>query len=221
MTVLPYLDAIPYLTGITAEERAYISRHSDLRVYKANEVIFVEGEQAQGLWVVERGRVKIYKLSPQGHELILHLRGPGKTFNDVGALDGGSNPASAAALSADVHVWLIPCEVITHLLVQNPVVALNVVRLLARRVRTLVGQIEDIALYSVIVRLARFLIRQMDDESLRGPGVTRTAIAAHLNTTPQTISVALRELEVAGAVQFDRYRIIITDETRLRAIALL
>ncbi len=221
MTVLPYLDAIPYLTGITAEERAYISRHSDLRVYKANEVIFVEGEQAQGLWVVERGRVKIYKLSPQGHELILHLRGPGKTFNDVGALDGGSNPASAAALSADVHVWLIPCEVITHLLVQNPVVALNVVRLLARRVRTLVGQIEDIALYSVLVRLARFLIRQMDDDRRRGPGVTRTAIAAHLNTTPQTISVALRELEVAGAVQFDRYRIIITDETRLRAIALL
>ncbi|MFW5709575.1 MAG: Crp/Fnr family transcriptional regulator [Chloroflexota bacterium] len=214
------LSSVIYFEGITSEEREYIADNSQLRTFAANETIFLEGESAQGLWIVEKGRVKIYKLSPDGNEHILHLRGPGKTFNDIGALDGGQNPANAAALSATVQVWLIPAEVITHVLSNNLQVSLNVIRLLARRVRSLVGQIEDLALYSVIVRLARFLIKQAEDPSLSGPGVTRTAIAAHLNTTPQTISVALRELETTGAIQFDRHQVTIVDEDKLHTIAM-
>lgn len=216
-----YIESIVYFDGIIPEELSYISDNSVLRSYVANEIIFIEGDLAEGLWVVERGRVKIYKLSPEGNEHILHLRGPGKTFNDIGALDGGNNPANAAALSSEVQVWLIPSEVITHILTQNPKLSLNVIRLLAKRVRSLVGQIEDLALYSVIVRLARFLIKQVDDPSLSGPGITRTAIAAHLNTTPQTISVALRELESSGAIEFDRHQVSIIDEEKLLAIAML
>lgn len=206
---------------MTDAELIYITENSVLRTYTANEMIFMEGEPADGLWIVEQGRVKIYKLNPDGNEHILHLRGPGKTFNDIGALDGGDNPANAAALSAEVQVWLVPSDIVTHILTHNPQIALNVIRLLGKRVRALVGQIEDIALYSVIARLARFLIKQTDDPSLSGPGITRTAIAAHLNTTPQTISVALRELEAAGAIAFDRHQITIIDERRLRTIALL
>jgi len=220
-TIQSHISSVIYFRGITSEEISYVTNNSVLRTFTANEMIFLEGEPAQGLWIVASGRVKIYKLSPDGNEHILHLRGPGKTFNDIGALDGGNNPANAAALSAEVQVWLVPTDIITHVLTHNPQVALNVIRLLAKRVRSLVGQIEDLALYSVIVRLARFLIKQVDDPSLSGPGVTRTAIAAHLNTTPQTISVALRELEAAGAIEFDRHQITIVDETQLRAMALL
>jgi len=220
-TIQSHISSVIYFRGITPEEISYVTNNSVLRTFAANEMIFLEGEPAQGLWIVESGRVKIYKLSLDGNEHILHLRGPGKTFNDIGALDGGANPANAAALSAEVQVWLVPTDIITHVLTHNPQVALNVIRLLAKRVRSLVGQIEDLALYSVIVRLARFLIKQVDEPSLSGPGVTRTAIAAHLNTTPQTISVALRELEAAGAIEFDRHQITIVDETQLRAIALI
>lgn len=220
-TIQNHISSVIYFTGITSEEIAYVTNNSLLRTFAANEVIFIEGEPALGLWIVESGRVKIHKLSPDGSEHILHLRGPGKTFNDIGALDGGNNPANATALSAKVQVWLIPSEVITYVLTHNPQIALNVIRLLSNRVRSLVGQIEDLALYSVIVRLARFLIKQTQDPSLSGPGITRTAIAAHLNTTPQTISVALRELETAGAIRFDRHQITIVDDMRLRAIALI
>jgi CRP-like cAMP-binding protein len=88
-------------------------------------------------------------------------------------------------------------------------------------VRGLIRTVEDLSMYSVTVRLARFLLLQSEDPSLSGPGVTRTTIAAHLATTPQTISVALRELESTGAIEFDRHRIVILDETLLRDIALL
>ncbi len=216
-----YIRTILYFENITAAELAYITENSVKRTFTAGEMIFLEGEAGDGLWIVEKGRVKIYKLSPDGNEHILHLRGPGKTFNDIAALDGAENPANAAALSNEVLVWLIPSDVIRQVLLQNPQVALNVIRLLGRRVRHLVSQIEDLALYSVIVRLARFLLKQTEDPSLSGPGVTRTAIAAHLNTTPQTISVALRELEAAQAIEFNRHRITIIDEDKLHTIAML
>lgn len=220
-TIQSYINSISYFDGIADDELQYVVEHSLLRSYAANEMIFMEGERASGLWVVEDGHVKIFKLNPDGGEHILHLRGPGKTFNDVAALDGGNNPANAAALTAVTRVWLIPAEVIIYVLMRNAQVALNVIRLLAVRVRSLVAQIEDLALYSVMVRLARFLLKQASDPSLRGPGVTRTAIAAHLNTTPQTISNVLRSLEDAGAIQFDRQRVIIVEERILRSIAMI
>ncbi len=220
-TIKSHIQTIIYFDGITEDEIAHILANSMLRTYTTGEMIFLEGDPAAGLWIVESGRVKIFKLSPDGGEHILHLRGPGKSFNDIAALDGGPNPANAAALSAEAQVWLVPADVITHVLSVNSRVALNVIRLLAGRVRSLVGQIEDLALYSVTVRLARFLLKQADDPSLRGPGVTRTAIAAHLSTTPQTISVALRELEAAHAIEFDRHRIVIVREDILRAIAMI
>jgi CRP-like cAMP-binding protein len=221
ITITNHISVIPYFEGIAEDELRHITGNSRLRAFSAGEMIFLEGEPAAGLWIVEAGTVKVFKLNPDGGEHILHLRGPGDTFNDIAALDGGDNPANAAALSPEALAWLVPSEVIAYVLERNPQVARNIIRLLGARVRSLVSQIEDLALYSVLVRLARFLLKQAEDPSLSGPGVTRTAIAAHINTTPQTVSVTLRELESAGAIEFDRHRIVIVDEPALRAIAML
>jgi CRP-like cAMP-binding protein len=218
--ILGHVGTLGYFQGISSEELAYIGEMSRLRTLGAGEMIFLEGDAADGIWIVESGHVKIFKLNPDGGEHILHLRGPGNSFNDIAAFDGGPNPANATALSAGTQVWLIPRAVIHYILSRNTQVALNVIAMLAHRVRTLVGQIEDLALYGVIVRLARFLLKQAEDPSLTGPGVTRQAIAAHISTTPQTLSTILRSLEDAGAIRFDRQRIVILDERILRTIAL-
>lgn len=220
-TVRHYIQAIRYFKGITEDELVFVSRGSVLREYVAGETIFMEGSPTDGLWIVERGHVKIYKLSTDGNEHILHLRGAGKSFNDISALDGSANPANATALSSQTLVWLVPVGVIQAVLYQNPQVALNVIQLLATRVRSLVYQIENLALYSVLVRLARFLLEQEQDETLVGTAITRTVIAAHLNTTPQTISTTLRELENLGAISFNRHQIRIIDKTLMRSIAML
>lgn len=220
-SVRDHLHSLPYFQGITEAEEAYIADNSVLRSFGAGETLFHEGEAADGLWIVKAGHVKIFKLNPDGGEHILHLRGPGDTFNDISALDGGGNPANAAALSHAVEVWLIPCSVVRYVLEHNTRVALNVIRLLSTRVRLLVGQIEELALYSVTVRLARFLLKQQEEPALKGPDVTRTAIAAHINTTPQTLSNLLRALEEAGAIRYDRHHVQIADEGILRSLAML
>ena len=215
-----FLRTLAYFEELPDDVINRLVQSSVHRHYRAGEIIFLENDPATGLWIMEKGRIKIYKISPDGIEHILHILGPQDTFNDIATFDGGNNPADAAALS-QTEVDVIPADVLIDLIAENSDFALKVVRVLANRVRTLVGKIESLALYSVTVRLSRFLLDQVDDPSLSGPGVTRTAIAAHLATTPQTISNALRELEHAGAIEFDRHRIWIIDEPKLRSIAML
>jgi CRP/FNR family transcriptional regulator len=214
------LHSLVYFETLTTEQLRWLVEQTLHRHFDAGEMIFLEGDPADGLWFIEDGRVKIYKINPDGEEHIMHFLGTGNTFNDIAALDGGLNPANASALS-EVSVWLVPSAALRQLLVNDGQVALKVIRILAGRVRSLVQQIEDLALYSVTIRLARFLLKQAEDPALSGPGVTRAAIAAHLATKPETVSRALRTLEESRAIRFDRHRIIITDENLLRTIAAL
>ena len=220
IALLGQLRAVPYFAELPANAFHDLASQAIRREYLEGTTIFLEGEPASGMWLVEDGRVKIFKLNPEGEEHILHFLGPGSTFNDIAAFDGGLNPANAAALT-NTSVWLIPSSLLFTLVSDHPVFAARVIQLMATRVRVLVRQIEDLALYSVTIRLARFLLKQADDPALSGPGVTRAAIAAHLATTPESVSRSLRTLEENGAIRFDRHRIVIEREDLLRLIAAL
>jgi CRP-like cAMP-binding protein len=219
-SVAAYLQHLAYFKHV---ERSVLDRLIATAVVhqaEAGENLFLEGESSAGLWMIESGRVKVYKLNPDGQEHILRIFGENDTFNDISAFDGRANPANAATLS-DARLWRLPTAVIQELLTQDSGFAQAIIQVLAGRVRGLVRQIEDLSLYSVTVRLARLLLQQSEDPSLSGPGVTRAALAAHLATTPQTISTALRDLEQTGAIRFDRHEIQIVREELLRSIALL
>jgi CRP/FNR family transcriptional regulator len=214
------LALLPYFDTWDESRLQALAVECRLHVFALGEIIFLEGEPSAGMWLIEQGRVKIYKISPEGEEHILRLLGQGNTFNDISAFDGGPNPANAAALT-QVRLWLLPTLALQQRLIADNALALKVIHLLAGRVRALVSQVEDLALYSVTIRLARFLLKQSENPALSGPGITRAAIAAHLATKPETISRALRTLEKAEAIRFDRHRIIIIREDVLRTIAAL
>ncbi len=217
-SVASHLTRHPYFRMMDDDVLAVLDGAALKREFQAGDMIFMEGEPTSGLWIVERGRVKIFKLHVEGREHILHLLGPGDSFNDVSAFDGGPNPANAAALS-DVTAWVLPSERLYDILREHPEMALHILRGMSARLRGAVQQIEDLALYSVQARLSRFLLTRASDPSLQGPGITRAAIAAHLATTPETVSRVLRSLEEAGAIRFDRHRIVIVDEDLLQGLA--
>jgi CRP/FNR family transcriptional regulator len=211
---------LPYFDRLSRASLEALTRQAVRRTLAPGETIFLEGEPSAGLWVIEHGSIKIFKLSPEGREHIMHLLGTGESFNEIAAFDCKPNPANSAALSEAI-TWTLPCATLETALHADPALALGVIHFLTGRVRTLVGQIEDLALYSVTTRLARFLVTQSETPTTDGPGVTRAAIAAHLATTPETISRALRALEEAGAIRFDRHQIIIVKPDLLRTMALL
>ncbi len=218
--VLPLLHRLPYFAELPPPTLNQLVQAAHARSFETGAIIFGAGEHSAGLWLIEAGGVKIFKLNLEGREHVLHLLGPGDTFNDIAALDGGSNPAHAAATSA-VQAWLIPTAAIQMTLRTHPALAVAVVQSLAQRVRQLVLQIEDLALRSVTARLARYILEQAENPTPSAPGVTRALIATHLATTPETVSRSLRALEQAGAIRFDRHRIVVEKAELLRDLAMI
>jgi CRP/FNR family transcriptional regulator len=217
--VADLLHGLPYFARLPRSQLAELAQGAVRRSFARGETIFVEGEPSAGLWIVESGSVKAFKLAADGREHILRLFGPGDSFNDIPAFDGGPNVAGAAAVS-QVTAWVITAGALADALQSHHTLALAAVQALAERVRHLVIQVEDLALRSVTARLARFLLEQVENPALASPGITRALIAAHLATTPETVSRALRALEEAGAIRFDRHRIVIVDPSQLRDLAI-
>jgi CRP/FNR family transcriptional regulator, dissimilatory nitrate respiration regulator len=218
--IVTLLQGHPYFAAVPPAPLEALARQAQRRTFVAGQLLFLAGEPSAGLWLIERGRVKAYKSTAEGREHVLHLLGPGDTFNDVPAFDGGPNVASAMAITNGA-AWLLSSAVLADALASNHQLALGAIRVLNQRIRQLVVQIEDLALRSVTARLARFLLEQRENPSLAGPAVTRALMATHLGTTPETVSRALRTLEETGAIAFDRHRILIRQPGLLREIALL
>jgi CRP/FNR family transcriptional regulator len=216
-SVQSMLQQLPYFARVAESSLNDIAQQAVHCTFVPDEMIFLEGEPSTGLWIVENGRVKAYKLSPDGQEYILRFFGPGDTFNDLAALDNAPNAASTIAVT-DVSTWVIPTAVFTAALKKDHELSLAVLQGLVSRVRHLVGQVEDLALRPVTARLARFLLEQVEDPTLAHPAITRALIANHLATTPESISRSLRILEKAGAIRFDRHRIIISQPKTLREL---
>ncbi len=217
------LRRVPYFSGLSDELLAALAAVAIERRYARGEMVFLEGDPCTALYVVARGEVKIFKVSPQGREQVLHQLGPGSTFNDVAALDGGPNPASVAT-TADTTLLCIPRAELRRLAQAYPALAWALIESLARRARHLVVMVEDLALRSVKARLAKLLLTEAEAtagqvELDRGQMVTQTEMAARLGTVREMVGRALRELADAGLISLDRHRIVIADRRKLAAVA--
>lgn len=217
------LRRVPYFSNLPAEVVAALAAVAIERRYDRGQMIFLEGEPCAGLHVVAAGEIKIFKLSTQGREQILHHAGPGETFNDVAALDGGPNPASAAALTA-ANVCVICRPDIQRLAQAHPALAWALIESIARRTRHLVAMVEDLSLRSVKARLARLLLAEAARIPAAGPldrsqMMTQAEMAARLGTVREMIGRALRELADARLIEFDRHRIVIVDRQGLAAVS--
>jgi CRP/FNR family cyclic AMP-dependent transcriptional regulator len=214
---LEELQAIPYFAPLAPEALARVAAAVRERRCGRGEVLFFEGEPCPGLYYVRAGRVKIYKASPEGREQVLHVLGPGQTFNDVPVFDGGPNPATARTLEPS-HVFLVPRELALALVQSDPTVALAVVRVFAGRLRHLTTLVEDLSLRHVTGRVARLLLRTLDPDA-PAEHLTQQDMAARVGTAREVVGRALHSLEDAGAIRLERGRITIRDRDALERLA--
>ena len=197
------------IEDLTRLERAVVERQ-----FGKDEVVFLEGEPCQGLYILRDGSVKIYKLSPEGREQILSYIKPGDSFNEVAVFDGGANPANVVAVEAS-SLWIVPRSAIVELIQANPEVALAVIQNLGARLRHLVGLVEDLSLRQVSGRLAKLLL-EMADAGERA--LTQQEMAARLGTVREMIGRSLRHLETRGLIKSERGKIVILDRGGLEKL---
>jgi CRP-like cAMP-binding protein len=216
------LRRVPYFAQLPTEILDALAAVAVERRYDRGQVIFIEGEPCAGLFIVAAGAVKVFKLSPNGREHILHHIGAGGTFNDVAVLDGGPNPAGAAAADDSV-LWVISRVDIRRLAHDYPALAWALIESIAARTRHLVDMVEDLALRSVKARLAKLLLAEAarsagQGEISRERMVSQTEMAARLGTVREMVGRALRDLADDGLISLDRHRIVVTDPEGLAAV---
>jgi CRP-like cAMP-binding protein len=162
--------------------------------------------------------VKVYKTSPEGREQVLRIMQPGDTFNEVPVFDGGENPASVEALDA-VSLYVLPVEDMQRLILQVPAISANVIRILASRLRHLVGLVEDLSFRHVTGRVAKILLQHGRDTGASPGRLTQQEMATMAGTAREMVGRALKGLEQAGAIKMERGRIVILDREALERLS--
>lgn len=194
------LARISFFEGLSRPALELVAGIAVARRYQAGEAIFAEGDPGSGFHVVVDGRVKIFKLSPEGKEQILHIWGRGEPFGEVAALEGRPYPAHAVALEV-TSTASISRAGLNELMQRSPDFAIELLATLARRLREFAQQVESLSLREVPGRLAAYLL--LLDERSGGTGrmeldLAKGQLANLLGTTPETLSRILSRLVREG-----------------------
>lgn len=223
----PLIDLMKDLRSFASLDQSILeelARHARRLAFAPGEMIFLEGDPCAGLFMVERGRCKAFKISAEGREQTLHIIQPGRMFNEVAISDGGPNPVNVMAVDEAV-VWAIARVDLKELAFQRPSLAWALLENIARRARELVGITEDLGLRPVKARLAKLLLEEAErstrPELEREHLLTQQEMAARLGTVREMVGRALRTLTDAGAIRIERHRIIIVDQDLLKQEAML
>jgi CRP-like cAMP-binding protein len=181
--------------------------------FEPGQVICLEGEPCQTVYVIAEGWVRVRQFSAEGREHVLAHLGPGACLNLVPALDAGLVVADADALSP-ATLYAIPCERLNALMAADPVLARAVAEALASEVRRLSTLARDLALHPVRARLARFLLSQAESRTAHRYW-TQQDIAAIIGTVRDVVGRTLRAFAEEGLVRRERGRLVVADRHAL------
>jgi len=218
------LDASALFEGLSAPERDALLEISRTRWSPRSSLLFSEGETAGGFFLIVSGRVKVFKVSQDGKEQILHIFGVGEIVGEVAVFSGKEFPASAVTLQ-DSDLLYIPREGFLRLATGRPQILLNMLATLSRRLRTFTVQIERLTLMEVASRLAQVLLEIAGEpragrEDIADLKVTKGQLANQIGTTPETLSRTLRKMSRRGLIRVNRNRVTLCDREGLKELSL-
>jgi CRP/FNR family transcriptional regulator, cyclic AMP receptor protein len=210
-------------SGLTEAELGYLVERLALRHYSPGEMIFGEGEPCAGLYVVERGHVRVFKTSAAGREQVLTIDGPGSSVAEIPVFDGGPYPASGAAVD-NATLLFIGKQDFQGLCLAHPQVALKVLRMVGARLRRLVGIIEELSFTTVRHRLISLLLRLAQREGRNtAEGVefplpaSNQELASQIGTVRELVSRNLSRLQAEGLVRVEGRTVMVRDLKLLEA----
>lgn len=191
------------------------------RRFEPQETLFLQGQTAEGLYIVLAGRVRVFKTSSRGREQTLMIMGPGDPVGEVAVLRGENYPATAEALEP-AEAFYMPRRAFLDLVSREPEVAMRLLAALSARLRSFASLIEDLSLLSVAERLAAHLLAMAcegDDEHVVELALSKAQLSAAVGTVPETLSRAFRQLSDAGMVETRGRQVHIKDRARLERMA--
>jgi CRP-like cAMP-binding protein len=181
------------------------------------ESVFYEGDEGNGFYIVIEGKVKIFKMSLQGKEQILHIFGEGEPFGEVPVFHGQPFPATAEALIA-TRVLFFPRREFVRIVTQSPSIALNMLAMLSMRLRRFTSQIESLSLKEVPARLASYLLYLSEEQGGADSvelEISKGQLASLLGTIPETLSRIFAKMSEEGLIEVQGRTIKLLDRAGL------
>lgn len=222
MTVVEYLKKVPIFEGMGYEELEELEKITKERIFKKGSVIIVEGEKGEDVFIIRSGKVKIFKTTNEGREIILDIKGKSKIFAEVTLFNESKNPATVVAIEDSVILSLNNDD-LKKIIKQNPDMALNIIRVLSKRLKESQSRIKSMASNDTYIRTAQVLIKltekygvELENGAIElNLNITREELASLAGTSRETVSRALSQFKKEKAIKITGRKIIILDKNKL------
>ncbi len=220
------LRRVLFFAALDSNEIANLAGLCVVRHLAKDELLCAEGDPCDGLFVIQSGAIKVFKVAETGREQVLVIERAGSTVGELPVLDGGNFPAAAAALE-DSTLLFIPKREFIDLVRGNPEVAFAIIRTIAWRFRYMASLVEELSLKEVSHRLARFLRdRALEVGMQTSQGIafpleeTNQQIAAEIGTVRDLVSRNLRRFVDRGILKMERRKVVVLNMADLEEQAM-
>lgn len=204
------LQTTPVFRKLSAEDRARLLPHARVREYRKGDEIFAEGTPSDKFYVIASGRVKIFKMTPAGKDVILEIFGVGDPLGAVAVYEGWPFPASAVALE-DTTCVTIERSAFFALLETHPTLVRGLLLGLTQRLVELTNRLAELSGTRIEPRFARLFLKLAGEMGRPAAGGTFIALPLSrqelADLTGTTIETAIRIMSRWG-----KQRVVVTEK---------
>lgn len=220
---MSYKDPLHSFSNLPPETESALRKSLNVRSYETGESIFTQGCEPAATYLVASGRVKISRVTKEGFESILCVRGPGDYFCPVPLLDNGAHLGSAIAMT-DVTLFWIAKNEFKRLCERSPELLSLVQGDCLAEVRNLLNRLETFAYRNVRERIAFALLNEYHKQLVSSSTpqeihITQQELASLIGASRESVSRSLKKLERESVLDLRRGKIIIQNHNQLEIIA--
>lgn len=212
-----YLSLLPLFSELSAPELDRLAHSCQLRRLVRGDMVFSAGQRCDEFHVTVTGRVKLFAVSPAGHEKVIELVGPGSSFAEALMFSDAPCTINAQALT-DSLLLGFGKAVVRDKIDRDPAFAMRLLSGMSRQMLGLIHDVQSYALSSGLERVIDFLLSTRSSGATPGCGsltvalpASKATVASRLSLTPEYFSRVLRELESSGLIAVERRNIRIPD----------
>ena len=211
-----FLSSNELFRDLSPQEMEELDRITSMTTCDRGRIFYTPGETGEVLFVLKRGRVQIYRLSPDGKKLVIAVLEPDTLFGEMALIGQGMYNTFAEALE--------PCTLcamsrrdIEVLVTKFPKIATRLLEIVGRRLMEAETRLESLAFKGIPSRVAALLLRLQREHFIEGN--THQDLAEMIGTYRETVTQTLNDFKAQGLIEINRKRIEIRDTARLREIA--
>lgn len=212
--IVAFLKTTPLFGGLSESALEALSAHALVRSYPRGQIIFMQGDRGDALYLVISGRLKVYVQSERGDEMVLVTLGPPSTFGELALVDGEPRSATVEVVEA-CRLLVLERDPVRKLMREDPDVDDAFLRSLGALVRRLTDLAGDLVFLDLHGRVAKLLVGFCDEQEAFGDAhpwildlaLTQTDLARMVGGTRQSVNQILRSFEARGYLEMDRRRI--------------